>query len=176
MFNSFHSTFGLKFHSSQNINYFGIKCTYDIFVLAVLINYIFISAVVKMLALSNVSFDSSKSDLLSSSCLTALGKIWTASPIVLQEVLYPHLFVCLTYMNVWCLWLLVAGWVDVFSTLHYSEKLIIREQSGWLVQKDMSHQQGLSANWEGCDRGTIDSSDMILHFTCVVTNKFSSDC
>lgn len=34
----------------------------------------------------------------------------------------------------------------MFSTLHYSEKLIIREQSGWLVQKDMSHQQGLSAN------------------------------
>lgn len=53
MFNSFRSTFGLKFHSSQNINYFGIKCTYDIFVLAVLINYISISAVVKMLALSN---------------------------------------------------------------------------------------------------------------------------
>lgn len=51
----------------------------------------------------------------------------------------------------------------MFSTLYYGEKPIVREQSGWLVQKDMSHQQGSSANREGCDRGTVDSSDMILH-------------
>lgn len=42
------------------------------------------------------------------------------------------------------------------------EKHIMREQSDWLVQKDMSHQQDLSANWEGYDGETIDSSDIIL--------------
>lgn len=48
----------------------------------------------------------------------------------------------------------------------------MREQSDWLLQKDMSHQQDLSANWEGYDGETIDSSDIILLSTCVVTNKF----
>lgn len=43
--------------------------------------------------------------------------------------------------------------------------------TGWLVQKDMSHQQDLSANWEGYDGKTIDSSG-ILHSTHVVTNRF----
>lgn len=57
------------------------------------------------------------------------------------------------------------------------EKPIMREQSDWLVQKDMSHQQDLSANWEGYDGETIDSSDIILPSTRVVTNKFSfGDC
>lgn len=50
------------------------------------------------------------------------------------------------------------------------EKPIMREQSGWLVQKDMSHQQDLSANGEGYDGETIDSSDIFS--TRVVTNKF----
>lgn len=47
----------------------------------------------------------------------------------------------------------------------------MREQSDWLVQKDMSHHQDLSANWEGYDRETIDSSDILLS-ACVVTSKF----
>lgn len=48
----------------------------------------------------------------------------------------------------------------------------MKEQSDWLVQKDMSHRQDLSANWEGYDGETIDSSDTILHSTRVTTKKF----
>lgn len=39
----------------------------------------------------------------------------------------------------------------------------------------MSHWQDLSANGEGCDGETIDSSDIILHSARVVTNKFPFD-
>lgn len=51
------------------------------------------------------------------------------------------------------------------------EKPIMREQSDWLVQKAMSHEQDLSANWEGCD-GETNYSDIILLSTCVVTSRF----
>lgn len=47
MLNSFHSIFLVEISFfSENVN-FGIKCTYDMFVLGDQINYIFISAVVK---------------------------------------------------------------------------------------------------------------------------------
>lgn len=58
----------------------------------------------------------------------------------------------------------------LFSIIY--EKPLMREQNDWLVQKDMSHRQGLSANWEGYDGETIDSSDIILHTTRVDANKF----
>lgn len=59
----------------------------------------------------------------------------------------------------------------VFSII--GEKPFIREWSDWLVQKDMSHQQDLSANREGYDGETIDSSDIIfIPHVWLVTNKF----